>query len=149
MPATPSPINDTACGLPEALSATLSAAVRVPEAVGLNVASMLQLASAANELPQLLLSAKSPALVPVIEMLLIANVVVPTSVSVTALSELVLPMTTWPKFRLVGESFAVVPMPLRLTFCGLPAALSETLSAAVRLPEAVGLKEMLKLQLAP
>jgi hypothetical protein len=80
---------------------------------------------------------------------LIVNVVVPTFVSVTACAELVLPMATVPKFRLVGESFAVVPIPLRLTFCGLPAALSVMLSAAERVPDAVGLNVTLILQLAP
>jgi len=49
----------------------------------------------------------------------------------------------------LGESFAVVPMPLSATFCGLPLALSVMLSAAVRVPDAVGLKVTLTVQLAP
>jgi len=49
----------------------------------------------------------------------------------------------------LGESFAVVPMPLSVTFCGLPLALSVMLSAAVRVPDAVGLKVTLTVQLAP
>jgi len=49
----------------------------------------------------------------------------------------------------LGESFAVVPLPLSVTFCGLPLALSVMLSAAVRVPDAVGLKVTLTVQLAP
>jgi hypothetical protein len=76
-------------------------------------------------------------------------VVVPTLVSVTVFAGLVVPMATVPKFRLVGKSFAVVPTPPSGTCCGLPAALSLTLSAAVRVPLTVGLKVTLILQLAP
>ena len=47
----------------------------------------------------------------------------------------------------VGESFAVVPIPLSVTFCGLPAALSLMLSAAVRVPDIVGLNLTLILYL--
>jgi hypothetical protein len=43
----------------------------------------------------------------------------------------------------------VVPIPVRLTVCGLPAALSVTLSVAVRVSDVVGLKVTLMLQLAP
>ena len=70
-------------------------------------------------------------------------------VSVTVFAGLVVPMVSMPKFRLVGESFAVVPIPLSVTFWGLPAALSVTLSAAVRVPDAVGLNVTLMLHLAP
>jgi len=80
---------------------------------------------------------------------LIVRVVVPTLVSVTVFARLVVPVATAPKLKLVGESFAVVPIPDRLTFCGLPEALSVTLSIAVRVPDAVGLNVTLMLQLAP
>jgi hypothetical protein len=80
---------------------------------------------------------------------LIVSVVVPTFFRVAVFARLVAPSPTEPKFKLVGESFAVVPIPLRLTFCGLPAALSLTLSAAVRVPLAMGLNVALMLQLAP
>ena len=66
----------------------------------------------------------------------IVNVVVPTLVSVIVFAALVVPMATVPKLRLVGDSFAVVPVPLNVTFCGLPAALSVMLSAALRVPDA-------------
>jgi len=85
----------------------------------------------------------------VIAMPVMLKLVVPTLVSITVFAALVVPMATVPILRLVGESFAVVPIPLRVTFCGLPAALSVTLSAAVRVPDAVGLNVTLMLQLAP
>ncbi len=80
---------------------------------------------------------------------LMVNVVVPTFVRVTVFGRLVAPIPTEPKFKLVGKSLAVVPIPLSVTFCGLPAALSLILSAAVRVPDAVGLNLTLILQLAP
>ena len=80
---------------------------------------------------------------------LTVKVVVPTLVSVTVWAGLVVPMGTEAKYRLVGESLAVVPIPVRPTFCGLPAALSVTLSIAARVLNAVGLKVTLMLQLDP
>ena len=79
----------------------------------------------------------------------IVKVVVPTFFRFTVFGRLVVPSPTEPKFKLVGESFAVVPIPLSVTFCGLPEALSLMLSAAVRVPDAVGLNLTLILQLAP
>src|SRR6516225_2557195 len=144
----PTPARLTFCGLPAALSVTLSIATRVPNAVGVKVTRMLQLAYGANELTQLL-CAKSATSAPVIAMPVTVKGVVPTLVSVTNWAGLVAPMPTAPKYRLVGESCAVVPTPARLTFCGLPAALSVTLSTAVRVPDAVGSKSTLMLQLDP
>jgi hypothetical protein len=48
----PVPVRATFCGLPEVLSVTLTAAVRVPLAIGLKVTLIVQLAVEANELPQ-------------------------------------------------------------------------------------------------
>jgi hypothetical protein len=79
----------------------------------------------------------------------IVSVVVPTLVSVTVFAALIVPMATVPKLKLLGESFAVVPIPLSGTCCGLPLALSVMLNAAVRVPVAVGLKVTLVVQLAP
>src|SRR6202142_3555752 len=53
LPAVPSPLRETVCGLSVALSVTLTTAVRVPDAEGLNVTLMLQFAPSANEVPQL------------------------------------------------------------------------------------------------
>ncbi len=56
-----------------------------------------------------------------------------------------------PKLRLVGEKLTAgaVPVPLRPTVCGLPAALSLMLSVAFRVPVAVGVKVALIEQLPP
>jgi hypothetical protein len=92
---------------------------------------MVQAAPAASEAPQVLVWAKSPASVPDNVIPLIVRVVVPTFVRVMVLAPLVVPTVTLPKLRLVGDSLAVVPTPLKLTFCGLPPALSEIFKVAV------------------
>ena len=61
--------------------------------------------------------------------------VLPRLVSVTVFREL-LPTGCAPKLSDVGESLTAVPVPLRLTVCGLLAALSMIESVAVRLPVA-------------
>ena len=88
-------------------------------------------------------------MVPLIAIAVIVSEVVPTLVSVTVFAALVTPMATVPKLKLVGESFAVVPVPLSETVCGLAVALSVTLRVALRVPFAVGLKVTLIVQLAP
>jgi len=132
-----------------ALSVTLMAADRDPVAPGVKVTLIVQLADAANELPQVLVSAKSLALVPVMVMLVMASALVPPFVKVTVLAALLLPTVTVPNESDSGESFAVVPVPLNETFCGLPVALSETLSDAEEsTPVVLGLKVTLIVQFA-
>jgi hypothetical protein len=63
-------------------------------------------------------------------------------------------ITFWEeKVRLNGEMFAagppVVPVPVRMTDCGLPVELSATEIAAVRCPAAVGLNKALIVQFEP
>lgn len=77
------PVRETVCGLPAALSVTLSEAARVPVAVGLNVTLIPQLFDAARVLAQVVVSLKSALLGPVKPMLLIVSVAVPELVSVT------------------------------------------------------------------
>ena len=60
----PVPLSDTTCGLPVALSETVSWPVRVPVAIGVKVTWIEQLPPAATDVPQLFVSAKSP-LVPI------------------------------------------------------------------------------------
>jgi hypothetical protein len=58
--------------------------------------------------------------------------------------------TVWlPNARLVGVTVTPVPVPVRATACGLPGALSEMETEAVRGPLAVGRKVVLIVQLAP
>ena len=56
-----------------------------------------------------------------------------------------------PKERLVGFRVAIgpIPVPVRLTCCGLPPALSVIFRVAERLPLAVGVKVTVNVQLAP
>src|SRR5579864_4664087 len=96
---TPVPLKLTCCGLPAALSATLSAPFRAPVVVGVKVTWIAQFAPAANVLPQLFVCAKSP-LAP---MLLIVSGPVPVLLKVTVCAVLVLLTPTFPKFRLVGD----------------------------------------------
>jgi len=58
--AAPVPESARVCGLFAALSVTVSVDCLVPAAVGVNVTEMVQVASGARELGQLLVSAKSP-----------------------------------------------------------------------------------------
>ena len=58
-------------------------------------------------------------------------------------------VTCWlPNARELGESVTakVVPVPLRLTVCGLPAALSVTLTAALLAPVVVGVNVTVRVQ---
>ena len=79
----PVPERLTDWGLPVALSVMARAAVRLPLAAGLKVTLMVQLALAANELPQLLDWAKSLALTPRTATLEILKAELPELVSVT------------------------------------------------------------------
>ncbi len=56
----PVPVRVIDCGLPLAASVIEMDAARAPPAVGVNVMLMLHIALAANEAPQLFVSAKSP-----------------------------------------------------------------------------------------
>ena len=80
---TPVPERLAVCGLPLALSVTDKDAERAPVAVGANVTLMVQLELAASDVPQLLVCAKSPLLVPVTAMLEILSAAPPEFVSVT------------------------------------------------------------------
>jgi hypothetical protein len=53
-PLVPVPVSETDCGLPEALSATEIAAVRVPATVGVKVTLMVQFDPLATDVPQVL-----------------------------------------------------------------------------------------------
>jgi len=73
----------------------------------------------------------------------------PVLLKVTLSAALVVPTFWLPNVRLVTERLAAaaVPVPVRLTVCGFPAALSEMLTVAVRVPGAVGVNVTLIMQL--
>ncbi len=69
--------------------------------------------------------------------------------SVTLWTELVVPTSWPPKARLAGESDGCRAVPVSDTLCGLPEALSTTVSEPGRVPTAAGVKVTLIEQLAP
>src|SRR5664279_1611354 len=81
--APPVPERVTVCGDPAALSVMVTDALRLPAALGVNITEMLQFPPAATLAPQVLVCAKSPALVPVTTMLAIDRAAVPVLLSVT------------------------------------------------------------------
>jgi hypothetical protein len=83
-------------------------------------------------------------------MSLTVKLAVPELVTVTDCVALFFPTSTPLKLRLAGDSVTAgaVPVPLKATLCGLPAALSVTFTVAVRLPVLVGVNTTLIVQLA-
>jgi hypothetical protein len=140
------------------LSVRLTLAVNDPLATGVKVTLMAQLAPAATLVPQLLLCAKSLGFVPVSAMPLTLRAALPVLLKVMVCEALATPTGWFPKLRLVDERLTAgalglvpetVPVPARVTDCGLPVALSVRLRAAVRDPLAAGVKVTLMVQLAP
>jgi hypothetical protein len=84
-------------------------------------------------------------------MLMMLKLAFPVLLRVTVWAALVVPRDWLPKARLVAARLTAgpVPVPVRLTVCGLPVALSVMLTEAVRLPEAVGVNVTLIVQLPP
>ena len=89
---TPVPLRGTVCGLPAALSVMTTEAARLPAETGAKVTLIVQFPPAAREVPQVLVCAKSPALVPLIAMEIEFRAAVPVLLSVTACAALVVPM---------------------------------------------------------
>jgi hypothetical protein len=152
--AIPVPERLTLWGLPAASSLMATLALSLPVVEGVKVTVMVQLALAARvpaPTGQVLVWAKSLALVPVSPMLLMVRGAVPLLVSVTLFPALVVPMSWVPNARLVGlrVTAGAVPVPVRATVCGLPLALSVIEREAVSLPLMVGLKVTEMVQLVP
>ena len=79
----PVPVSATRCGVPGALSAIVTVAVRLPLIAGVNVTLIEHVADGATEAPQLLFCAKSPLCGPVIVTPLITSATLPVLVTVT------------------------------------------------------------------
>jgi len=105
----PVPVRETVWGLPGALSVIESEAVSVPWAVGLNVTLMVHVAPAATLEPQVLVSEKSDALLPLRLTLVMVSVAAPVLVRVTVCEALDVPANCVLKVRLVGESVTAGP----------------------------------------
>ena len=147
---TPVPLNPTICGLPVALSAMFNVAVRVPFACGVNTTLITQLAPAAS-VPVALHPApdegsgteKSSASAPLIANPAKFTAALLVFVTVTLSGALVVVSACDPNAKLLGVTVTVavpgVPVPVKVTVCGLPVALSVNVIAPVRVPVAVGL----------
>ncbi len=122
---TPVPLKEAFSGLSAALSVMLTLALRLPVVPGVKVTLIVHDVLIASEPGQLLVCAKSLALVPVMLMVPMLSAAVPLLVSVTVFVALV-ELTFWlPKLRLVGFKFttgagALWAVPLSATFCGVP-----------------------------
>lgn len=118
-------------------------------AVGLKVTLIVQLFEGARVAGQLSFSAKAPEMVTFV----MVRSAEPVLVSVTACGALVVPTSWSPKVKAVGENVAtgagVVPVPLRLTCCGLPAALSAIEIVAVSAAAVEGVNVMLMVHCDP
>jgi hypothetical protein len=73
----------------------------------------------------------------------------PLLVKVTVLAAPLVPIARVGKLRLLADKETAVPVPLKLTLCGLLLALSVRVSEPVRLAAAVGVKVTVMVQLAP
>lgn len=132
------------CGLPAALSVIVTAPLRVPVAVGVNLTLILQLDPTVTDEPHVVVREK----LPLAAMLLIFSAAVPVFLNVTLCEGLVVPTVCEPKLKLVDDRLTTgaVPMPVRLTVCGLPPALWVMVIAPVRVPVAVGVNVTLMVQ---
>ena len=147
----PVPVRLTGCWLPATLlllSVIFKEAPRLPIAVGVNVTLMVQLPLAATEPPQVLVCPKSPGLAPVNPMPLMDRAAFPVLFSVKVWAVLGEPTFWLLKVRLVvvTPAMGALPVPVRLTVCGLPLALSAMLTEAVRPKMAVGVNVTLIVQ---
>ena len=97
----------------------------------------------------LLVIAKSPLFVPVMEAFVTVTEVVPLFVTVTVMGELVVPTVWLPKLTGEGDSVISVPLPVMGMVCGLAQALSANKRAALRLPNADGVNVTVTWQFLP
>ena len=117
----------------------------------MKVTATAQFAPAATLEPQLFVWVKSLALVPESAMLVMLKAALPELVRVRFWAALVAPTARPAKVRLEGDRLTAhdAPVPVMLTVCEPPPALSVIVTAAVRAPAAAGLKVTLIAQLAP
>ena len=116
---TPAPLSGMFCGLLAALSLTLMLALRAPVALGVKVTLSVHCAPAPSVfglIGQVLVSAKSAALVPVNENPLIVNALVPELVRVMLRAALVVPTFWLLKLRAPGLTVTVGTEPATMRF---------------------------------
>ena len=137
------------CGLPPASSVIETAAVLLPVAVGVKVTVTVQLLFAKTSCPHVVVMEKSPGFAPTITKGLKTIVVVPTSVMVTVSGVLDVPTFVVGKTRLGGPKLSAVPVPDKVTVCGLARSLSLIATLALLGPPTPGPKVTVIVQLAP
>jgi hypothetical protein len=126
----------TVCGLLLALSLTVSIPVAVPVCVGENVTLIAQYFLLSSVDVQFDVEAANG---PVVVYEMTVSVVAKLFVNVTFFAGLVAPTCVVPNVRPEGVNVAcAVPVPKRAIVCGLPAALSLTLSVPVNVPSSEG-----------
>lgn len=93
---------------------------------------------------------KSPAFAPATVMLEMVSAMLPLLVSVMLWAAVAIVTGSLPKLSAVADrlAMAAVPVPFRLTVCGLPAALSLMATAALRVLMVEGVKDTVTLQVA-
>lgn len=144
----PVPERETLSGVELLLSVMAQEAVSVPTMVGVKAIEAVQLADAARLALQVDVTAKSPALAPVIDALRLTVPVV-LLLMVMDCDALVDPSLTLPKFKAPGAAVTLpVPSPESETCCGLEGSLSVKTRVAVRVPVVVGTKRTVTAQLA-
>lgn len=148
----PTPARFTDCGLPVALSVNKSAALSGPLLVGLKVTPTTQVPVGTTVAPEQAsaLFAKSLGFAPLTITVVMLKLAVPLLVTVKFCAPLVFPTVWFPKFRLAAEGVKaeVMPIPLSITICTPPAALSVMFTEAARFPAAEGVNVKLAVQLA-
>ena len=121
----------------------------MPAAVGVKVTLIVQLLPAAKPAGQLLVAAKSPEAA----MLVMSKAALPTLLSVTVCTALVVPTgREVAKVKLRGAKVTlglVMPLPLSVIVCGLLPALSVRVMEPTALPVVVGVKVTLMVQIPP
>src|SRR5208337_2146481 len=150
-PARPVPVRVAECGLPVALSVTVTLAVRVPDPSGENVTAMLQLNPGASGLTQLFVWAKSPGSAPVMVTGEKVRFAVPLLVRVMFCGALVVPSDWDAKVRLAGKRLTsgtalLMPIPERVMVRGLPGSVSVIVRVAVRVPVPDGVNVIRRVQ---
>ena len=143
----PVPVSETVCGLPPPLSTTLRAAV-FSSLRGVKVTLMVQLLPAGTRVPQVLVWAKAPGLLPVKCSSPMLKLWVLVFVKVTVWGGLVVPTNWVAKVSFDGDSATTVPTPVSGTTCGLLEALSTKVTLPVNVPIVDGVKVTAILQLA-
>jgi len=132
------------------LSVKLNEALRLPVADGVNVTVTEQVLLGVTVAPVQVsaLLAKSPAFTPPIVTAEMARLAVPVLVTVSPWAAPVVLRTWLPKLKPRADKLTTgaVPVPLKVTVCGLLKALSVKFSGALRLPVADGVNVTLTVQ---